>query len=250
MKRKDMSSAGIDESEVLSAFTAAYNDKFKELMQAASTKSPVPVADASLCSACNSSLGMGGSARPATVVEIDTIRMPPPTKLISKCSSGMATFWTVIFSLSLLLLLIVFGMQICRAWKRAKPVFGSSMLSVDGHMMDQNAGWVSRVKDVTEPHMAVPNDDICVVIYHAEWCGHCKVLRPIFDKLANQSSKSLNFYSCENTVLEASGKSKTGDFNISGYPTTIAFEKGKKIKEIVGNVSEATLKSFIDGLTS
>ena len=42
----------------------------------------------------------------------------------------------------------------------------------------------------------------CVVMFHADWCGHCKQLKPHFDKLANKHSGKANFVHIEHKEYE------------------------------------------------
>ena len=40
----------------------------------------------------------------------------------------------------------------------------------------------------------IKNEDVSVIQFSASFCGPCKVLRPVMDKLANEYKGKANFY--------------------------------------------------------
>ncbi len=211
-------SPGIDESKVLEAFTSAYNDKFGKLMAG-----PAP----SSCSAC--------SSPPVAVMEVAEVAEAPR-------GGGGWAFWTVLCVLALLALLFVFGAQLCRP--RRPRVAGASLpLSVEASLGGAKPASAPSVRDISDPAKALPDHD-AVVMYHATWCGHCKQMRPLYERAAAASgAQQLAFYACEHSVLEKSGKSQ--QLGIQGYPTLIAFKGGRRVGELVGAVSADKLKAFL-----
>ncbi len=238
-----MSSPALSDSQVLRAFTAAYNDKFRELMKA-SDPSPAP----SGCSACQSLAG----ARPTVVEVIEASGSGPAVVGAAKPrGSGAGAFWTVVLVLAGLALLFVLGSQFCRMWQKPaqRVVLAGTPLSVEASMGGGGGGAApsgggGAVKDISDPAQAVPNSGKAIVMYHATWCGHCKQMRPMYESAAAAAaSQQLAFLACEHEVLEKSGKGQ--QLGIQGYPTLIAFEAGAKKGELVGNVGADKLKAFI-----
>jgi len=68
-----------------------------------------------------------------------------------------------------------------------------------------------------------PTKDV-LVKYYAPWCGHCKKLAPIWEKLGEQyaSEKNLVIAKFDATANEADG------VQIGGYPTLIFYPKDNK----------------------
>lgn len=65
-----------------------------------------------------------------------------------------------------------------------------------------------------------------IVLYYAPWCGHCKNLKPKWEKVAekykNDGTVTFKKVNCDDNPEEAQ---KMG---IEGYPTIILFSSGKK----------------------
>jgi len=78
-----------------------------------------------------------------------------------------------------------------------------------------------------------------VTLYHAEWCGHCKVLKPTWDefKQAYESHKSeiKHKYNTELIINDYESDSNPAMIPpyVNGYPT-IMIEYNKKKEEYVG----------------
>ena len=239
-----MSSPALSDAQVLRAFTAAYNDKFRELMRASdatpAAASPAP----SGCSACQSAV-----ARPTVVEVVETARVP--VRSSSSSGSGMGAFWTVVIVLGGLALLFVLGSQLCKMMSSQKPkkvILAGTPLSVEASMgggaPSGAASGGGAVRDVADPSQAVPTSGKAIVMYHATWCGHCKQMRPLFDRAAAEAGGGqVSFLACEHEVLERSGKGQ--QLGIQGYPTLISFDSGSKKGELVGNVGADKLKAFI-----
>ncbi|KAE9369103.1 thioredoxin-domain-containing protein [Stipitochalara longipes BDJ] len=73
---------------------------------------------------------------------------------------------------------------------------------------------------------------LLVIDFYATWCGPCKVISPVFDKLAkpHDSSTSIIFAKCD--VDKA--KDVAQACNITAMPTFQFFKQGKKVDEVKG----------------
>jgi thioredoxin 1 len=76
--------------------------------------------------------------------------------------------------------------------------------------------------------------------FNADWCGPCKMLKPIIDEYANNNDKvkvvSINI----DDEDELSEK-----YNVSSIPCLIVFEKGKEVKRNVGLISKDDIESLV-----
>jgi putative thioredoxin len=84
-----------------------------------------------------------------------------------------------------------------------------------------------------------------VVDFWAPWCGPCRMLGPVLEKLVNERN---------GTVLLA--KVNTDEqqglamqYNIDSLPTVVAFRDGKPILDFVGVLPESELQMFFDRLS-
>lgn len=81
--------------------------------------------------------------------------------------------------------------------------------------------------------------DRVVIDFYAEWCGPCKMLSPILDKV----SKELNLDTYKVNVDEVEDVAR--QYGIMSIPTVMIFEKGKMTKKNVGFMDDAELREFV-----
>lgn len=70
--------------------------------------------------------------------------------------------------------------------------------------------------------------DKTLVLFYADWCGHCKSLKPVWDETAksvNKTEKRMIKVNCGNGTDD--DKKIMDKYSIDGYPTIIIFENGK-----------------------
>ena len=90
----------------------------------------------------------------------------------------------------------------------------------------------------------IKNEDISVIQFSAEFCGPCKVLKPVMDKLSdNEFKDKANFYYAD---VENDGINTGSAMGIKGVPTVIVFKKGIEVDRKVGGVPESHMKEFLD----
>jgi thioredoxin 1 len=77
-----------------------------------------------------------------------------------------------------------------------------------------------------------------VVDFYAPWCGPCKMLSPMLDKLAGSLTNKVKFVKIN--VDEANALAQR--LEIEGVPTLMFFKGGKVVDRLVGLPSSDTLK--------
>lgn len=87
------------------------------------------------------------------------------------------------------------------------------------------------------------NNPIVLIAFKAEWCGPCRMLEPIIDKLASEETDiivgKLNVDGNQESVTK---------YMISGIPTIVFFKDGMEVNRIKGMVLEPMLRSEIKKL--
>ena len=89
----------------------------------------------------------------------------------------------------------------------------------------------------------IKEEPVSVIQFSATWCGPCKTLKPVMDKLSDEYKDRANFYI---TDIEDSGINTGSSAGIRGVPTVIVYKKGVEIDRKVGGVSESHMKEFLD----
>tara|TARA_B000000609_G_C24117232_1_gene317452 strand:- start:508 stop:825 length:318 start_codon:yes stop_codon:yes gene_type:complete len=89
----------------------------------------------------------------------------------------------------------------------------------------------------------IKDEDVSVIQFSAAWCGPCKALKPIMDKLSDDYKDKASFYYAD---IEDGGINLGSSAGIRGVPTVIVYKKGVEVDRKVGGVSESHMKEFLD----
>ena len=81
-----------------------------------------------------------------------------------------------------------------------------------------------------------------IVEFGATWCGPCKALEPILERLAAkwQSSRKVA------TINTDDAPELANRYAVRGTPTLLVFANGKEVARQVGLTSEAKIEAMID----
>jgi thioredoxin len=105
----------------------------------------------------------------------------------------------------------------------------------------------AHVKHITQGEFA---DEVTrcpspvVVDFYATWCGPCRELSPLLDRVAGGYSGKIKFVKVN--VDESPGLAQ--NFQVQAIPLVLLFKDGKQTDRIVGVPAEADLKSKLDAL--
>ncbi len=86
----------------------------------------------------------------------------------------------------------------------------------------------------------IQSDKRVLVDFNANWCGPCRMLRPLIDAIA-ESNDDVKFVS----INIDNEDELSVQYNVSSIPCLIVFDKGKEIKRSIGLISEADIETLI-----
>lgn len=83
-----------------------------------------------------------------------------------------------------------------------------------------------------------------IVEFWAEWCGPCKIMKPIFEKVSTDNSSEVEMY----TMNVDLNREFSVDYGIRSIPTVKIFNDGKVVETKVGILGEQEMKGIINNL--
>lgn len=87
-------------------------------------------------------------------------------------------------------------------------------------------------------------DKPVVLDFFATWCGPCKFLAPIFEKLSEEYKGRVDFYKIDVDAEQAMSQ----DFGVQSIPTLFFITPDGQIERTVGGLPESALRSKIESL--
>lgn len=84
------------------------------------------------------------------------------------------------------------------------------------------------------------DDQLTMVDVWAPWCGPCRTLTPIIEKVSEEKSVKLLKVNADDSRELAS------DFDVRGIPTVIFFKGGQEVDRVVGLKQASTYSEIIE----
>ena len=81
-----------------------------------------------------------------------------------------------------------------------------------------------------------------LVDFWAEWCGPCKMLKPVLEKVAAEYNGKFILATAETEKCEK----EAGNYGVMSIPSVKLFKDGKVVDEFVGAQPEAKIKEWLD----
>ena len=99
------------------------------------------------------------------------------------------------------LIVIGYGMYLLHGcWNKSQPV-DRTLMAYNEHFSNNNAEFI---------------------MFHVDWCGHCKNTKPEFQKLMDKGIQGVDIKMLN---AEKEGEERAKEMNIEGYPTIVLVTK-------------------------
>ena len=89
----------------------------------------------------------------------------------------------------------------------------------------------------------VASHDVVLVDFYADWCGPCKMLEPVVERLAEETGATVAKVDVDANQQLASA------YGVRGVPTLVLFADGTQVEEVVGVQPEDQLRSLVASYT-
>ncbi|MEN8042054.1 MAG: thioredoxin, partial [Actinomycetota bacterium] len=104
-----------------------------------------------------------------------------------------------------------------------------------------------HVKDVTtaefQQDVLLRSREVPVLVdFWAEWCGPCKALSPLLERLTDEGAGTFELAKVD---VDAN-QELSGQFMIQSIPTVVAIKNGREVNRFSGALPEASIRAFID----
>lgn len=90
----------------------------------------------------------------------------------------------------------------------------------------------------------INNGDKIIVEFWAEWCGPCRMIKPIFEKVSTENSSDVQMYTMN--VDQNQGVAVT--LGIRSIPTIKIFNTGEVVDTKVGVLNESQINGLVTEL--
>ena len=83
-----------------------------------------------------------------------------------------------------------------------------------------------------------------LVDFWAEWCGPCKTLSPLLERLTDEADGAFELAKVD---VDANQELST-QFMVQSIPTIVAIKNGREVDRFTGALPEASIRTFIEGI--
>ena len=92
----------------------------------------------------------------------------------------------------------------------------------------------------------INNGEKLIVEFWAEWCGPCKMMKPIFERVASTNTSEVQMYTMN--IEEGNNKEIAIEYGVRSIPAIKSFDGSELRETSVGVVSEERIKELVSSL--
>jgi len=100
---------------------------------------------------------------------------------------------------------------------------------------------IVKLNDNNFENEVIAKKGTALVDFYADWCGPCKMIAPIIEKIAEERSDIIVGKANVDDASELAAR-----FGVMSIPTLIAFKDGKEAKRIIGYRAKEAILAELD----
>ena len=100
---------------------------------------------------------------------------------------------------------------------------------------------VLNLTDENFENEILKSDKVCLVDFYADWCGPCKMMSPVIDKIAEELGESVKV----GKVNSDENRDLVIKYQIMSIPSIFVIKDGKVIKNFVGVTSKDEIMGYL-----
>jgi thioredoxin len=107
-------------------------------------------------------------------------------------------------------------------------------------------GLIFKIMEITAKELQekINNGEKLIVDFYGTWCGPCKIMKPAFEKVANENTTDIQMYMMD--IDE--NKDFVLSLGIRSIPTIKTFNKNELVETKVGVLNEGQIKDLVENL--
>ena len=89
-----------------------------------------------------------------------------------------------------------------------------------------------------------------IILYYADWCGHCNHLKPTYQQLNNMSGKlgvtvaAVNSDNSDGLLDRINKMGQNAEYEVKGFPTIVSYHNGKYFSSYAPDDNEEGRRKF------
>lgn len=87
----------------------------------------------------------------------------------------------------------------------------------------------------------VNSEKTTIVDFYADWCGPCKIMSPVIDKIAEENAETIKV----GKVNVDENQELAMKYNVMSIPTILVFKNGTILKTFVGVTTKEEIEEVI-----
>lgn len=99
-----------------------------------------------------------------------------------------------------------------------------------------------QLSDTDFEQKVLKSQELAIVDFWAPWCGPCKMISPILEKISQEYKGRIKIYKINIDEHQATASK----YQVLSIPTLLFFKNGKVTSQAVGAKSESDIKKIVD----